>query len=66
MRVLCGWCDRDVRIEDTDVVEVTSPLTGPGIAKRACVDCQRRLGLVPLLAYTGRRAAPPIAPRRTA
>lgn len=66
MRVPCNWCDRDVRAEDVQTIEVTNPITGPGVAKRACVDCQRAEGLVPLAAYTGRRDAPPTAPRRTA
>lgn len=66
MRVPCSWHDGDVRIEDTQVIEVTSPISGPGVAKRACMNCIRDCGLVPLRAYTGRRDAPPIAPRRSA
>lgn len=59
-RVPCSWCDGSVRIEDTDVIETTETITGPGIAKRACIDCQRSKGLVPLRAYTRRRSAPSI------
>ena len=66
MRVLCSWCPNRVRPEDTQVISAMTPPTGPGIARRACVDCIREHGLIPLTAYTERREAPPIPPRRTA
>jgi len=49
-----------VRPEDTQVISAMTPPTGPGIARRACVDCIREHGLIPLTAYTERREAPPL------